>query len=58
MLQQALEQLSNEQREVLLLRYGEGLGRDDIASILDEPVSVVKSRLFEGMKRLRGLGVD
>tara|TARA_R110002126_G_scaffold91744_4_gene218179 strand:+ start:573 stop:992 length:420 start_codon:yes stop_codon:yes gene_type:complete len=48
-----LDQLSEAQREALLLRYVEGLGREEIAEVLDQPVSVVKSRLFEGVKRLR-----
>ncbi len=49
----ALERLSAQQREVLILRYIEGLGRGEIAEILELPVSTVKSRLFEGVSRLR-----
>ena len=49
----ALETLSDAQREVLILRYLEGLERDEIAEVLDVSVSVVKSRLFEGINRLR-----
>lgn len=45
--------LSHDHREVLDLRYGEDLSRDDIAHVLDLPPSVVKSRLYEAMKRLR-----
>jgi len=40
-------------REVLRLRYVEGLTRGEIADVLDLPVSVVKSRLYEGLKKLR-----
>ena len=50
---QELERLPENQREVLLLRYTENLSREEIASIVDEPVSVVKSRLYEGLKKLR-----
>ncbi len=50
-----LERLSDEQREVLRLRYVEELGRDEIAEVLGLPVSIVKSRLYEGMKKLRDL---
>ena len=50
-----LDKLSEAQREVLVLRYFEGLGRDEIAAVLELPVSVVKSRLFEGINRLRHL---
>jgi RNA polymerase sigma-70 factor (ECF subfamily) len=45
--------LPPELREVLCLRYGEGLARGEISHVLDIPESVVKSRLFEGLKRLR-----
>ena len=40
-------------REVLHLRYSEELPRAEIAEVLDIPESVVKSRLFEGLKKLR-----
>lgn len=45
--------LSDVQREALRLRYVEGLSRPEIADVLEVPASVVKSRLFEGLKRLR-----
>lgn len=49
--------LPEEQREVLMLRYVEELSRDEIAEILVLSTSVVKSRLYEGMKKLReGMG--
>jgi len=42
------------QREVLRLRYVEELSRSDIAFVVGVSESVVKSRLFEGIKKLRG----
>lgn len=48
-----VSKLNEEQREVLRLRYVEELPRAEIAMVLDLPESVVKSRLFEGLKRLR-----
>ena len=45
--------LSEAQREVLRLRYVENLSRADIAEVLEQPERVIKSRLFEGLKRLR-----
>ncbi len=45
--------LTPEHREVLELRYGEDLSREEIAQVLDLAPSVVKSRLFEAMKKLR-----
>ena len=49
----ALAALPESQREVLLLRYSEGLSRKEIAEVVGEPVSVVKSRLYEGLEKLR-----
>jgi len=45
--------LPTEQREILSLRYTEGLSRAEIAEVLDLTEPVVKSRLFEGLKKLR-----
>jgi RNA polymerase sigma-70 factor, ECF subfamily len=49
----SLEALPEPQREALRLRYAEGLSREEIGRVLDVPASVVKSRLYEGLKRLR-----
>jgi RNA polymerase sigma-70 factor (ECF subfamily) len=48
-----VEALPADQREVLRMRYVEKLPRAEIAYVLDLPESVVKSRLFEGSKKLR-----
>jgi RNA polymerase sigma factor (sigma-70 family) len=45
--------LPTEQRETLRLRYVEGLSRAEIAYVLDIPEPTVKSRLFEGLRKLR-----
>lgn len=52
-LEELVRALTDEQREVLRLRYVEGLTRPEIAHVLDITESVVKSRIFEGLKRLR-----
>ncbi|UCC31159.1 MAG: RNA polymerase sigma factor [Phycisphaerales bacterium] len=52
-LSELVGRLPDSQREVLRLRYVEDLSRAEIAEVLDIPESVVKSRLFEGLKRLR-----
>ena len=49
----ALDALGEDQREVLRLRYADGLSRAEIAEVLELPESVVKSRLYEGLRRLR-----
>jgi RNA polymerase sigma-70 factor, ECF subfamily len=45
--------LTAGQREVLRLRYVEGLSRAEIAQVLEVPETLVKSRLFEGLEKLR-----
>lgn len=48
-----VQDLPDAQREVLRLRYVEGLQRPEIAEVLDIPEKLVKTRLFETLKRLR-----
>lgn len=45
--------LPETQREALILRYGEGLSRGEIAEVLEIPVEKVKSQLFHGLEKLR-----
>lgn len=52
-IQEWMAQLSEAQREALRLRYVENLSRAEIAEVLETTESVVKSRLFEGLQRLR-----
>jgi RNA polymerase sigma-70 factor (ECF subfamily) len=52
-LKRVLTELPETQREVLHLRYAEDLSRTEISEVLDVPEQVVKSRLYEGMVRLR-----
>ena len=49
----ALSGLSESHQEILRLRYTEGLSRQEIAEVVEVPLSTVKSRLFEGLKQLR-----
>lgn len=49
----ALLKLPGNQRIVIIMKEYEGLTFDEIAEILDEPLSTVKSRLYYGLKRLR-----
>lgn len=50
-----LAKLSPEENELLGLRYTEGLSRKEIADVMDEPETVIKSRLFEAIEKLRKL---
>lgn len=49
----ALQMISPEQREVILLKEIEGFSIKEIARILSIPEGTVKSRLFYGLKALR-----
>jgi RNA polymerase sigma-70 factor (ECF subfamily) len=40
-------------REVLLLRFQEELGLEEIAAVLSAPLSTVKSRLYRGLEAVR-----
>jgi RNA polymerase sigma-70 factor, ECF subfamily len=40
-------------REVLLLRFHEELGLEEIATVLSTPLSTVKSRLYRGLEALK-----
>lgn len=51
----ALAELPAEQREVLVLRFIEGLTYEEIAAITAAPLGTVRSRLFYGKESLRQL---
>jgi RNA polymerase sigma-70 factor (ECF subfamily) len=50
---QVLDQLSEEERTVVLLKFVEGLTRKEIAAAMETPEATVKSRLHRAMKILR-----
>ena len=52
-LKAALDKLSPEEKAIVELRYYEDLKLDEIAEIVNENVSTVKSRLYRCMKKLR-----
>jgi len=54
-LSEVVGHLPEATQEILRLRYVEELSRVEIADILEMPEKVVKSRLFEGLKKLRDL---
>jgi RNA polymerase sigma factor (sigma-70 family) len=53
--QEALAQLSPEQREALELGYYGGLTQSELAERLGQPLGTIKSRMFAGLSRLRDL---
>lgn len=52
---QALQQLTPEQRETVILRFYHSLPLNEIALISSIPLGTVKSRLFHALRRLKGL---
>lgn len=54
-LQRALDALPEQDKAVILLRYFEDMKLEEIARILEENVSTVKSRLYRSMKKLRSV---
>lgn len=52
-LKKAIQSLDKEDRAVVVLRYFEDMKLEDIAKILNENLSTVKSRLYRSMKKLK-----
>lgn len=50
---ECVQRLPETHREILRLRYVEELSRAEIAEVLELPETLVKSRIFEGLKKLR-----
>jgi RNA polymerase sigma-70 factor, ECF subfamily len=49
----AMERLTGEQREVVVLKVYQGFKFEEIAEVLDQPVSTVKSRLYTALDVLK-----
>jgi len=50
---EAVQRLPHKDQALLALKYGDGLGIEEIAPILDIPPGTVKSRLYHARQRLR-----
>jgi RNA polymerase sigma-70 factor, ECF subfamily len=55
LIHKALLTLPEEQRTVIILKEFEGLKFREIAEVLDQPESTVKSRMYYGLKSLRNV---
>ena len=51
--QQLLAQLSPEQRQAVILRFWLDLSLEDMAVMLDVPLSTAKTRLYQGLDHLK-----
>jgi RNA polymerase sigma-70 factor (ECF subfamily) len=51
--EEALDKLNEKQKTVVILRYFEDMKLEDIASILDAPVSTVKTILYKAIKDMK-----
>lgn len=51
----ALDRLTDDQREVLLLKFAVGLSNQEVARVLNKPVTAVKSLQHRGLTTLRRL---
>jgi RNA polymerase sigma-70 factor (ECF subfamily) len=49
----SVAQLSDGQRQALVLRFSEGLSYEEIAVVMECPLGTVKSRIFHGLLALR-----
>ena len=49
----ALWQLTHEQRQVIMLKFFQGLNNEEIATVIEKPVGAVKSLQHRGLKSMR-----
>ncbi|MCK5317201.1 MAG: hypothetical protein KAJ55_04770 [Anaerolineales bacterium] len=50
---EVLWRLTHEQRQVIMLKFFQGLSNEEIAAVLEKPVGAVKSLQHRGLKSMR-----
>ena len=58
MVQSLLQELPDDYRQAVVLRYWHDLSYDEIAEIMDTTVSAIKSRLFRARRQLAQIGME
>lgn len=58
LLRMAMTQLTEDQRDVITLKFAAGLSNNEVAHTLGKPVTAVKSLQHRALSRLRGLLID
>jgi len=58
LLREAMSKLPDMYREVIVLHYSAGLPYDLVAQKLDQPMSLVKNRIFRGKKLLKAIYLE
>ena len=56
--QSLLDELPDDYREAVVLRYWYDLSYEEIAEIMDTTISAIKSRLFRARRQLAQIGVE
>ena len=54
LLQEAMQKIPDEQREVIMMAYFGGLSQSEIAEQAELPLGTVKTRMRQGMRKLQG----
>ncbi|MAX24162.1 MAG: hypothetical protein CMJ19_06630 [Phycisphaeraceae bacterium] len=54
-LEQAIGKLSDDQRQLVTLKFIEGLGNDDVSAIMDRSPGAIRVLQFRALSALRGL---
>lgn len=58
LVQQLLQELPDEYRQTVVLRYWYDMSYDEIADVMDTTVSAIKSRLFRARRQLAEVGME
>lgn len=58
LLKEAMARLPDMYREVIILHYSAGLSYDLVSQKLDQPMSIIKNRIFRGKKLLKEIYLE